>query len=173
MTDPAGWRPGTLGAFSRGGGSPTPSYQLIFVSWSWLLFLLFLFCRWCLPLSGVWKLLPSPFVQLGRWEWGQERRGGHLCFQCQEKPQGELCSCSGTNRCTLGGSLIICFPPPAHQMLPQFPGCPVRSCCFPCGTSLQQHTFQRGAVGSSQGLGAPALSHGPQQWQQGAGVGHS
>lgn len=90
MEAPSSSLPGSLGLVQPAGdrdcqtlpgegGNSTPLQQLILVSWQWLLFLLFLSCRWCLPVSGVLKPPAHghfPTLQAGG------RRAESLGWQC-------------------------------------------------------------------------------------------
>lgn len=122
MIDPAGQRHGTLGALFQGRWQPhsivTAHLHLLeLASFPPVSVLLMVSPNVRGLEASALSLSAAGEVGMGS---GKER-GGRLCFQCQEKPQGKLCLLQWHKQTHLGRvSLITCFPP-LHQMLPQIP----------------------------------------------------
>lgn len=101
-------------------------------------------------------------------------RGGHLCSQCQKKPQGRLCLLQWHEQTHLGRVSLITCSPPLHQMLPPVPWVSSQELLFSLWHISPVAHIPEGSGGLFLGGGAaPALSRGPQQWQEDDGVGHS
>lgn len=162
MTDPAGWRPGALGAFSREGGSPIHRDSSSLSPGAGFFSSCFCSLDGVSPCQGSGSFCPLPLCSWGGGMGPGKERGGHLCFQCQEKPQGRLCLLQGHEQIHPGRvPLIPCFAPPPHQMLPQFPG---SVCSWELLFSLW-HTSPVAHIPEGR-CGVPSAQGWPQQGQE-------
>lgn len=84
-----------------------------------------------------------------------KERGGRLAFSAKKSLRAGSASCRGTADAPWEGLSDPLLSSPSSPDASSVPGSAVGGCCFPCGTPLQQHTFQRG------GVGCPALRDGP------------